>query len=541
MRSTRRLRLLVLGLLICASTLALPKARASGTSLPLKGISYAAWWSDQYSTPEADASLRQLASTGANWISLIVTGHQASATDTTIDWYDPSTPADADLVHVMRLAHQLGLRVMLKPHVDLPNERVTGIWRGHIGTGFTSEAQWSAWFSSYRAFIEHYARLAQDNAADQFSVGCELLGTTQRESDWRDVVAGVRAIYHGPLVYAALHGGEETSITWWDALDYIGVDAYYSLTDTSWVESATDLTIEQLREAWQAPMSILAGLSARFGKPILLTEIGYRSSHGCTNHPWDSWLTTDVDLQEQARAYQAAFESLSNQPWLAGMFWWTWYADRYKSGICDDSFSPHEKPAEDVLRAWYGGEPLPSLPQLWPDPGHTLDIYGDGLLGEWQDWSWNATINQVATEQVHTGAHSMAITLAPWGALSLWHLSFRADQYHWLEFTVRASSSLEPRLVVYWRGPDGGDLLRVPVNDCRSIESGRIDPGEWKTVRIPLSDLQADAADLQRLVIQDASGQGTAMFWIDDLRLVAAVAPAQSILQIYLPVVQRHS
>jgi hypothetical protein len=34
--------------------------------------------------------------------------------------------------------------------------------------------------------------------------------------------------YSGPLLYAANHGNEG-SVAWWDAVDIIGVDAYYSL------------------------------------------------------------------------------------------------------------------------------------------------------------------------------------------------------------------------------------------------------------------------------------------------------------------------
>jgi hypothetical protein len=135
-----------------------------------EGLSFAAWWSGQYATPEADYSLSLLASTGAEWVALIVTGYQ-EPWSTTIDYTSPRTPTDAELAQVIKEAHRLGLRVMLKPHLDLEDEVTTGWWRGHIGTYFTTEAQWSAWFASYRAFITHYARLAQQAGADQFVVG----------------------------------------------------------------------------------------------------------------------------------------------------------------------------------------------------------------------------------------------------------------------------------------------------------------------------------------------------------------------------------
>lgn len=39
-----------------------------------KGMNYAAWWQGLYQTPEADQSLENLASTGTEWLSLVVTG-----------------------------------------------------------------------------------------------------------------------------------------------------------------------------------------------------------------------------------------------------------------------------------------------------------------------------------------------------------------------------------------------------------------------------------------------------------------------------------
>lgn len=90
-------------------------------------------------------------------------------------------------------AHSLGLKVMLKPHVDLNNDPGPNHWWGNIGEGFT-EDDWAAWFASYRDFITHYATLAQDNGVEQFCAGTELVGTSGRETDWRQVITNVRGI-----------------------------------------------------------------------------------------------------------------------------------------------------------------------------------------------------------------------------------------------------------------------------------------------------------------------------------------------------------
>ena len=332
------------------------------------GISYVFWRPGYYNDYEVRSSLARVAQTGAGWISLTFNLYQ-DAIDSHDVYQGYETPSDEQLAHVITHAHDLGLRVMLKPHVN-PIYDEGGHWRGLIGSAFDTEQDWERWFSSYRNMIAHYASLAEAHDVEQFCVGTELRGTTFREDDWRRLIADVRTRFSGPITYAANHGGEEMKITWWDAVDYIGVDAYYALSDHS------DPMLEELVEAWEPHVVALAGLSSTWEKPILFTEIGYRSKEGSTQNPWE-WVEAGVvDLQEQADAYQAAFESVFDQPWFAGMYWWAWDMVPPKDGPCDNHFTPEGKPAEDVLREWYGGPPRPvsevtasSCPQPTESPG----------------------------------------------------------------------------------------------------------------------------------------------------------------------------
>ncbi len=309
-----------------------------------KGISYAAWGRGLYSLPESDISLAHLAETGANWIALIVTCYQDGIGSTAI-FSSETTPTDSDLIHAINRAHSLGLKVMLKPHLDLWKD--PSHWRGEIGLEFDSEKQWEEWFSSYRSFIERYAALADENGADQFCVGTELVGTSHRASEWRRVVSGIRALYPGPIVYAANHSGEEISLTWWDTVDFIGVDAYYPLANNK-IPTHRDLI-----EAWKPRIEQLAALAAKWQKPLLLTEIGYRSLDGAASQPWNWQISGEVDLGEQAICYRAVIEAFSLQPWFSGIFWWDWGPDPLAGGPGDDGYTPHRKPAEDILRSWF--------------------------------------------------------------------------------------------------------------------------------------------------------------------------------------------
>jgi hypothetical protein len=523
---TRRFWMFAVISTVLLLVLAVQRLNTRAESSMQKGISYVAYESNAYLQPDADLSLEGIASTGANWIAVSVIGYQDTISSTAI-FTTTATATDADLIHVIAQAHSLGLRVMLKPHVGIlggPNR-----WAGQIGQEFTTEAEWSAWFASYRSFVEHYADLSEIYGADQLSVGCELVSTTHRAGDWRALIAGVRARYGGPIAYAANHSGEETSITWWDAVDYIGVDAFYPLTDKN------DPTLDELKAAWAPHVSALADLSATWDRPILFTEIGYRSLDGTNQYPWNWQGEGTIDFQEQADAYQAAFESVWDQPWFAGMYWWEWGTDPFQGGPCDDGYTPHDKLAEDVLRAWYGGPPRPIPTPVAPDYTQTMHIYTDMLGTGWEDWSWGATRNLAATDQVYSGTHAISVTLGAWGALSFWHPAFDSAPYYWLEFYVRGFPPGEQHLWALFYEEDGTELRRRPVDDCRYMEGGTIEAGTWKRARIPLSHLNAADRTLVRVSIQDRSGQAPTGVWVDEIRLVGAVTWRR-----YLPMMLRN-
>ncbi len=483
-----------------------------------KGMSYATWWSGNYSSPDADLALERLADTGANWISLIVTQYQEDISSTAI-YTTTATPTDTDLIHAIEKAHDLGIQVMLKPHVDLWDD--PSHWRGQIGIGF-SGSDWTAWFSSYQTFILHYAQLAQTHNVEQFSVGCELSGTEHRETAWRSVISEIRLVFSGPLTYAANHG-DETSLPWWDALDLIGVDAYYPLTNKN------NPTVAELKTAWSPYITTLAALSVSQNKPIIFTEIGYRSQDGTNQHPWDWQVSGTVDLQEQADAYQAVFESIFDQPWFDGIFWWSWDTDPYQGGPCDDGYSIYDKPAEDILRSWYGAPLRVRLPDYQPEPDYdnTLKIYTDELQSGWENWSWDSTINFSANIPVYSGTHSISVAAQPWGALSLHHENFDSSPYYWIEFFIRKSSSDQVLMVNIYDENDE-ELRYRPVDDCRYTEGVVIDPELWTRIQIPLSHLDATDRLLQRFVISNYQDDPS-NFWVDEVRFVGGM------WSIYLP------
>jgi hypothetical protein len=297
------------------------------------------------------AAFEDLGEHGVTWISQTPFGWQDKADDPTfrivtdgrIYWGE----RDSGLAETARLARARGIRTLLKPHLWL-RDRSNGHWVGTIA--MKNEGDWAAWFARYEEFIVHYARLAEAWGMEALCVGTELEGTTRRTADWRRIIAAVRAVYHGRLTYAANWSGEFEHVEFWDDLDYIGVQAYFPLTDRA------EASVDELVAGWAAPVARIEAVQRRFGRPVLLTEIGYKAADRATVEPW-TWTTTDrYNPEEQGRAYEAAFRVFWERPWCQGIYWWKWFPDgHHEAGGRDRYFTPQDKPAAAVMRRWYRG------------------------------------------------------------------------------------------------------------------------------------------------------------------------------------------
>ena len=71
--------------------------------------------------------------------------------------------------------------------------------------------------------------LAEAEKAEIFCVGLEFSHAQKYEERWRKIIAAVRAVYRGKVTYGA-NWNDYAEVKFWDALDYIGVLAYFPLT-----------------------------------------------------------------------------------------------------------------------------------------------------------------------------------------------------------------------------------------------------------------------------------------------------------------------
>lgn len=314
-----------------------------------KGMCYVTWSKDKYSSKESDESMKALAKTGTKWIAIVPTWYQDKCYTTNI-FPTEKSHSDSSIIHIINTAHSLGMKVMLKPHLDLI-DLSSGSWRGEIAC--ISEPDWKAWFESYRDFILHYGRIAQENKVEMLCIGTELTSVAMvREDMWKNIVIKpVREVYKGPLTYAANWNDEYNHINFWDALDYVGIDAYYPLSDKD------RPSLEELKEGWQEWVKELEGFQAKVNKPIIFPEVGYYSAKGTANKPWEEPPRGEIDLELQADCYRALLETFWDKDWFYGVYWWRWGTNVSFGWRMNRGYSMQNKPAQDVVTKWYRKAP----------------------------------------------------------------------------------------------------------------------------------------------------------------------------------------
>lgn len=294
---------------------------------------------------EAYQSLTNLQKTGIPWVVFIISGFQETIDSLQVLAKPLITPSVKEIAQATARARRLGFRVVYKFHLN-NRQDAPGHWRGQIGASWQTDREWTNWFISYQRFIWPYIQIADQLHIPLICIGNELTATEKQEKRWYQLIKEIRQKYSGYLVYGANWDPGPDHVVWWDALDFVGVSAYFPLTK----EDAPDR--QTLRQAWRDNHQLrqLNKVAAQYRKPAIFTEIGYRNVDGANRAPWDYRFFSSPDLMEQADLYHTAIDYVQSQPWIRGIIWWEWFTTIRAGGPEDVSFTPYNKPAEKLLR-----------------------------------------------------------------------------------------------------------------------------------------------------------------------------------------------
>lgn len=307
-------------------------AHAGASSSPSfqRGVAYPKWGETAYGVndaawPAAAQDMRD--QTAAQWVQLIVSLDQTGYRSTDVYAGSETTTPDNLYVGIVS-ARQAGLRVFIEPLLNVHGERDN--WSGWVT--FASHEQAEAWFQSYWQAYEPYVRAARAAGASQISIGAEFDTLQAQYPDlWRWLARQVKTEFGGAITYDANHSILGHIAPAWlrdPDLSYIGVSMYYSLLKTP-----ADLTEPQIATLWRREaLPLLDQLSAQTGKPVLLSEIGYRNASDALYHPWTWRTSAPADPALQGSAYQAALAMTASDPHIAGLYFWGWQTGRFAPG-----------------------------------------------------------------------------------------------------------------------------------------------------------------------------------------------------------------
>ncbi len=337
-----------------------------------RGVS---WWMSEGRQDAGAASFRRLASLGVTWVSIHTWDPLQRGLDEPVFAKPDRHFGFRDLPALVRSAHAAGLRVMVKPHLEMrgyePTEEERRLLRGpdgearralvarvesqmaqgehlqHNRIAMRGEEDWRRWFRSYESYVMPYAREAQAAGADMFCVGREMDSTVvRREADWRTLVARIRVVFRGPSPTRRTSTPGRASGS--------GMPSTSSASrPTSRCPTAPRPRSPSSRPGWDRALAPLEQASRRFGRPVLLTEAGFPSIRSAALAPWrEERLAADVWLQ--ARCYEATLRAVARRPWIEGAYFWLWESPS-PPAFRDPSHAIVGKPASFVMARWYSG------------------------------------------------------------------------------------------------------------------------------------------------------------------------------------------
>ncbi len=163
------------------------------------------------------------------------------------------------------------------------------------------------------------------------------------DSMWRGTIKGVRSRFGGKVTYAANFDSYQF-VSFWDELDFIGVNAYFQLR-----ELKNDLNIGVLHKYWDKVFDDLARFQKKqsLNKEIIFTELGYPFRKNCTVEPWNShgfsvigsqlqgyqlyvWPEQEINFEERALAVRALRNAVAKGGYpLKGLLYWKMSSHKY--------------------------------------------------------------------------------------------------------------------------------------------------------------------------------------------------------------------
>lgn len=284
-------------------------------------------------------NLVRIKRTGAEWVSLVRTFIQTDRFSVDVHADDSRTPSLESLSNIISDAHAIGLKVQINLMLNLQQRGPTE-WHGIIRPANLDE-----WWHSYRSLVLEMAEFSLRNEVEALVIGNEYASLQDQDENWRDLVTEIRqqVNYNGMLGYSVNYNSK--NLPWYDAVDFIGVSAYWPLSEDR------NPTLETLIRSWsEIDAEIKTWIEAHPAIRVEFTEAGYVSQPYASVLPfsWKPHRGKAQDLNEQLLSYTALYNYLESTPEIKGIhIFASTSEDNDPESI---GYTPFGKPAESVVQ-----------------------------------------------------------------------------------------------------------------------------------------------------------------------------------------------
>ena len=231
-----------------------------------------------------------------------------------IDCSSYDTPSLKEISYAIIAAKKLNFRVTLRFYIDLK----TKDWRCHL-----NPKSKKSFFKDLDQKYKDFAIFLEKEKVDTFIIGAELCQLTKKEfkHQWIDLITSIRKNYYGKITYGSNWGevnGEREfeQISFWHALDFIGIDHYKPISDEKLTNG--DLIFEDQKQFFKKYETI----AYKYRKRIIFTEIGFPGASDGHREPF-SWTMKGVSNQKrQALLYKETLKAISTMSMVEGIYIW---------------------------------------------------------------------------------------------------------------------------------------------------------------------------------------------------------------------------
>lgn len=212
------------------------------------------------------------------------------------------------------------------------------------------------WKEQMKKFYCYCARLCNDSGIDMMTVGTsnfQYADNNDKDSvnTWMktELIPAIKTISPATKLVSMEYDYNEPKFNWYTEVDYLGINIWKNL------ELSSTNTVAAIKPKFDIYLDDLKSASTTYQKPFIATQFAYASVDGATNQKsYDTYSSDDgtvtLNKDEQARIYEAFFQSIAERNWFVGILP---FGYSYIDMPATEDVSIRAKPAETVIKTYY--------------------------------------------------------------------------------------------------------------------------------------------------------------------------------------------